>query len=255
MMPTSTADHERPRARRALRRVPVPAVLQVGRPARHGRGPRHALLNIATSSRPTPKVVILENVRNLIGPRHEHEWDVIIETLRDEGYHVSDQVRGVLAPTAPAIPWAARPRSASGSSSPRRCAPRSVACRSRSSEGLDPVASMTDRFPEAAGSNELFDPRNDWHLEDLLDDAHNIPGATSPTPRLTGSTPGTNSSRSCDPLMEGRHPPGHPIWADAWLDFPEVRRISWDRMSHQNAPQRSPAPRLTRLSPRGSRAT
>jgi DNA (cytosine-5)-methyltransferase 1 len=32
-----------------------------------------------------PKVVLLENVRNLIGPRHEHEWEVIIETLRDEG--------------------------------------------------------------------------------------------------------------------------------------------------------------------------
>ena len=25
-----------------------------------------------------PKVVLLENVRNLIGPRHGHEWDVII---------------------------------------------------------------------------------------------------------------------------------------------------------------------------------
>ena len=38
-----------------------------------------------------PKVVLLENVRNLIGPRHEHEWEVIIETLREEGYHVSDE--------------------------------------------------------------------------------------------------------------------------------------------------------------------
>lgn len=37
-----------------------------------------------------PSMVILENVRNLAGPRHTHEWNVIIETLRDEGYRVSD---------------------------------------------------------------------------------------------------------------------------------------------------------------------
>ena len=37
-----------------------------------------------------PKVVILENVRNIAGPRHMHEWQVIIETLRDEGYRVSE---------------------------------------------------------------------------------------------------------------------------------------------------------------------
>lgn len=36
-----------------------------------------------------PKLVLLENVRNLAGPRHTHEWEVIIETLRQEGYRVS----------------------------------------------------------------------------------------------------------------------------------------------------------------------
>jgi DNA (cytosine-5)-methyltransferase 1 len=37
-----------------------------------------------------PKIVLLENVRNLAGPRHRHEWQVIIETLRAEGYRVSE---------------------------------------------------------------------------------------------------------------------------------------------------------------------
>ena len=49
-----------------------------------------------------PKVVLLENVRNLAGPRHLHEWQVIIETLRDEGYRVSEDAGGVLAPPAAA---------------------------------------------------------------------------------------------------------------------------------------------------------
>ena len=44
-----------------------------------------------------PSVVILENVRNLAGPRHKHEWEVIIRTLRDEGYKVSD-VPAILSP-------------------------------------------------------------------------------------------------------------------------------------------------------------
>jgi DNA (cytosine-5)-methyltransferase 1 len=36
-----------------------------------------------------PKVVLLENVPNLVGPRHTHEWEVIIKTLHSLGYRVS----------------------------------------------------------------------------------------------------------------------------------------------------------------------
>lgn len=36
-----------------------------------------------------PKLVLLENVRNIAGPRHAHEWEVIIRTLRTLGYRVS----------------------------------------------------------------------------------------------------------------------------------------------------------------------
>lgn len=38
-----------------------------------------------------PSVVLLENVRNLAGPRHEHEWETIITTLRHLGYRVSSR--------------------------------------------------------------------------------------------------------------------------------------------------------------------
>jgi DNA (cytosine-5)-methyltransferase 1 len=37
-----------------------------------------------------PALVLLENVQNIVGPRHIHEWQVIIKTLRDLGYRVSE---------------------------------------------------------------------------------------------------------------------------------------------------------------------
>ena len=36
-----------------------------------------------------PSMVVLENVRNIAGPRHAHEWSYIIQKLRDLGYRVS----------------------------------------------------------------------------------------------------------------------------------------------------------------------
>jgi DNA (cytosine-5)-methyltransferase 1 len=36
-----------------------------------------------------PSMVVLENVRNIAGPRHAHEWSFIIQKLRDMGYRVS----------------------------------------------------------------------------------------------------------------------------------------------------------------------
>lgn len=56
-----------------------------------------------------PAVVLLENVRNLAGPRHTHEWEIIIDTLREEGYRVS-HTAAVLSPAKVAPEFGGHPQ-------------------------------------------------------------------------------------------------------------------------------------------------
>lgn len=53
------------------------------------------IMQIVTAKKPA--VLILENVRNLIGPNHHHEWEVIRDTLREAGYQTSSRA-AVISP-------------------------------------------------------------------------------------------------------------------------------------------------------------
>lgn len=196
--------------------------------AQHGMEEARGTLffNIASIIRAHhPSVVLLENVRNLIGPRHEHEWDVIIETLRDEGYHVSDQA-AVFSPHLLPPAMGGVPQVRERVFITATLAPAVVADDERFG-GPDPVAAMTDRFPVTIGSEEHFDPKADWHLEDLLDDSHNIPGCDLTDSERHWIDAWDAFVQIMRPLMGDRHLPGHPIWADAWMDFREMKRLRW----------------------------
>ena len=49
----------------------------------------HDILDIL--KRNQPAIFVLENVRNIAGPNHRHEWEFIIQSLRKAGYRVSSK--------------------------------------------------------------------------------------------------------------------------------------------------------------------
>lgn len=181
-----------------------------------------------------PKVVILENVRNLIGPRHEHEWEVIIRTLREEGYNVSARP-AIFSPHLLPEHLGGTPQVRERVFITATFSPASVPRRKDGSvdveaEGPKPVATMLDRFPCTPHSNTpLFDPGHKttgWNLLDggLLDESHTVPGCElTPAEQLWidawDEFARMVRERSGEPLK------GFPYWADSWLDFPEARRI------------------------------
>jgi DNA (cytosine-5)-methyltransferase 1 len=179
-----------------------------------------------------PLVVVLENVRNLIGPRHRHEWHVIIRTLRELGYHVSSD---------PAIfsPHLLPPRL--GGTPQVRERVFITATRSKTlshladdAAGPQPVAKLRDRFGHLAPNDKRFDPRSDtdgWQLEQLLDDVgHPGCGISDAEAHWIDAW-----DQFVSILREAGEPlPGFPVWADAWRDFPEVFRLRFPPLLQSN---------------------
>lgn len=157
-----------------------------------------------------PKVVLLENVRNLAGPRHLHEWQVIIETLREQGYRVSE-TPAIFSPHL--LP-------------PERGGRPQVRERVFITATHNPTGIGDDAFVEPVArighGIDGFDPRAEWHLEDLLDDTHNVPGCDLTEAEVRWVDAWDEWVQTWFEKLDGRRPPGFPIWADSWADFYEV---------------------------------
>jgi DNA (cytosine-5)-methyltransferase 1 len=157
-----------------------------------------------------PPVLLLENVRNLAGPRHRHEWDVIVKSLRQAGYHVSSSP-AVFSPHLLPSEQGGTPQIRervfiTASYWPERC--------------------WEDPRPAVQNCMVRTEP---WDLErDLpLDSRRHIPGCDLTADeqrwidawenfrqlvvsRLMHTTP--------TPLLDEVRLPGFPIWVDAWID-------------------------------------
>jgi len=157
-----------------------------------------------------PPVLLLENVRNLAGPRHRHEWDVIVRSLREVGYLVSSRP-AVFSPHLLPAEMGGRPQ---------------IRERVFITATYWPERSRDD--PEPAVQNQMV-RTEPWDLErDLpLDSRRFIPGCELSTDeqhwitawedfralisaRLMQATP--------THLLDEVRLPGFPIWVDAWVD-------------------------------------
>jgi DNA (cytosine-5)-methyltransferase 1 len=158
-----------------------------------------------------PAVVLMENVRNLAGPRHRHEWQVIVETLRTEGYRVSD-TPAVFSPHL-------LPRELGGRPQVRE---RVFITASRL-----PVGHGFEADVEPAVVNRPvggWDPQT-WELEsDLpLDEDHEVQDCALTDAEKVWIDAWDDFVQIMREERDGRRLPGFPLWADEWTERSKLK--------------------------------
>lgn len=154
-----------------------------------------------------PALVVLENVRNISGPRHAHEWDIIIKSLRQAGYRV-DARPLVVSPHRIPPDRGGRPQV--------RERVFIVAIRDDSSNAQERAEFSLDlEFAEFATWNI-----QDWNL------ARDLPLSGPPHPKSTELTESeilwidawNEFVEQMWELRNGVRLPGFPLWGDEWRD-------------------------------------
>jgi DNA (cytosine-5)-methyltransferase 1 len=155
-----------------------------------------------------PKLVLLENVRNLAGPRHTHEWEVIIETLRDLGYRVSS-IPLVVSPHRLSPEFGGRPQ----------VRERIFIGATYAGKG----SKISKQEPEQLNLDSISAGWNiqDWNL------VKHLPLESSKTKGLEKFALTATEIRWIDAWndfvlsilkeLDGKPLPGFPIWADEWV--------------------------------------
>ncbi len=156
-----------------------------------------------------PKLVLLENVRNIAGPRHVHEWQVIVETLREQGYRVSESP-AIFSPHL-------LPPSRGGRPQVRE---RVFISATYNPDGID--KGLPVRPPvSSADVIDGWDPKEEWQLDDVLDDSHNVEGCELNASERLWIDAWNDFVELMWEERHGRRLPGFPIWADSWRDHLE----------------------------------
>ena len=151
-----------------------------------------------------PALVLLENVRNLAGPRHTHEWQVIVETLRAENYRVC---------STPAVfsPHLLPPTKGGRPQVRERVFIAAVRDTSRNANLVADEPVVNNR---PVGN---WDPQK-WDLEKQLplEKSTNDPSCKLSESELLWIDAWNDFVVSMWEERDGNRLPGFPIWADAW---------------------------------------
>ena len=152
-----------------------------------------------------PALVLLENVRNLAGPRHTHEWRVIIKTLREQGYRVSDSP-AVFSPHFLPPDLGGRPQVRERVFIVAIKIP--TGSRSRSTE-MEPV--VTNKPVDG------WDPSR-WSLASHLplQKNHLVRGCELTTQEILWIDAWNDFVIGMHKRLNGRRLPGFPLWGDEW---------------------------------------
>lgn len=159
-----------------------------------------------------PALVLLENVRNLAGPRHTHEWAVIIKTLREQGYKVAD-TPAVFSPHLLPPQLGGRPQ-----------VRERVFIAAVRADGLSPEELVEHEPVVSNRSPENWDPQK-WNL------ARDLPlQRGKDAARFALNETETHWIDAWDDFVvgmweerDGERLPGHPIWGDDWVLTKDLR--------------------------------
>lgn len=153
-----------------------------------------------------PRFVVLENVRNIAGPRHADTWRTIILSLREEGYCVADEPV-VLSPHL-------LPPSAGGAPQVRD----RVFILAWLSD--DPAEPGVPQAPLRREPPPGWTPAQ-WHIEDVLDDDHQIENISRYRLRAEERL-WLDAWNDFIRHLPSEQLPGYPIWVDAFRLRPDT---------------------------------
>ena len=148
-----------------------------------------------------PSVVILENVRNLAGPRHKHEFDYIIGRLRTAGYQVSAEP-SIFSPHKIREEFGGRPQIRE-----RLFITATFAPRLRDNE-----PGKLTLLPEVVKEDV-----HDWNVLDYLDDEINHDNMSRLTDEEVQWIEAWEQFLRAMRSRTSSKLPGFPLWSDEWV--------------------------------------
>jgi DNA (cytosine-5)-methyltransferase 1 len=162
-----------------------------------------------------PTMVLLENVQNITGPRHIHEWEVIIKTLRDLGYRVSEDPM-VVSPHLIRPEFGGRPQVRN----------RVFIAATRIPKGIPNFKSNVS-IPDLRPVMNDWDPLK-WNLEKDLP-LEKIKSSVEKS-KVVLSEPEIRWIDAWNDFvivmrerLKGEKLPGFPIWAEAWVHIDDLK--------------------------------